>query len=115
MKLADQLLRPKKDQVIVDLSGNYQADKTQEVEAHKIVAAAKKREVENLEKSELFQKMKAEWQALQQDPSSVDHEIRNQLEMLEQINKSAFEVDSSIAKSQSTQPTTPDNRELGDK
>ena len=63
MKLADQL-KPKKDQVI-DLSGNYQADKTQEVEAHKIVAAAKKREVENLEKSELFQKMKAEWQALQ--------------------------------------------------
>ena len=34
--------------------------------------------------------MKAEWEALQQDPNSVDEQIKTQLDMLEQINKNAF-------------------------
>ena len=68
---------------VIDLSGNYVADKTSELEAHKIITAVKKKEALNYEKSELFQKMKAEWEALQHDPSAVDDQIKSQLDMLE--------------------------------
>lgn len=40
--------------------------------------------------SELYRKMREEWASLQNNPSTVDDQIRSQLEMLEQINNNAF-------------------------
>ena len=37
--------------------------------------------------------MKAEWEALQNNPSAVDEQIRAQLDMLESINNNAFEAE----------------------
>ena len=60
-------------QQVIDLSGNYrQEDQAEELNAHKIIKNVKKKEAENYEKSELFQKMKAEWEALQHNPSAID-------------------------------------------
>ena len=53
---------------VIDISGNYQQaekmTKQQELEAHQIIKNVKKQEAQNYEKSELFQKMKAEWEAM---------------------------------------------------
>ena len=49
---------------VIDLSGNVRVDKVTELEAQEIITEVKKREAENYEKAELFQKMKAEWESL---------------------------------------------------
>ena len=49
---------------VIDLSGNFRADKATELEAQQIITNVKKREAENYEKAELFLKMKAEWESL---------------------------------------------------
>ena len=66
------------------------ADKKDEIEAQQILRDAKKRAFANMEQSEQFMKMRAEWEALQKSPSDVDDQIRAQLAMLEQINNNAF-------------------------
>ena len=66
------------------------ADKKDEIEAQQILKDAKKRAFANMEQSEQFIKMRAEWEALQKSPSDVDDQIRAQLAMLEQINNNAF-------------------------
>ena len=40
--------------------------------------------------SVLYRKMREEWESLQNNPSALDDQIKNQLEMLEQINNNAF-------------------------
>ena len=49
---------------IIDLSGNFRADKATELEAQQIITEVKKKAAENYENAELFQKMKAEWESL---------------------------------------------------
>ena len=63
-RLAAELM-PKIDKnKVIDLSGNVRVDKVTELEAQQIITEVKKREAENYEKAELFQKMKAEWESL---------------------------------------------------
>lgn len=63
---------------LIDLSGNYRVEKSAEIEANKIFKEVKKQKQDdyNYEQSEVFLKMKAEWQALQQDPSAIDDQIK---------------------------------------
>ena len=77
---------------VIDISGNYKPAKISEQEAIKIFEEAKKQEaVKSFDSSELFKKMKQEWEQLQQNPSSVDDQIKAQLDMLQQINNNAFD------------------------
>ena len=61
---------------VIDLSGNYDADKLREIEAQKLAKhAMKANEDKKFDESALFIQMKAEWAELQQNPSSIDDQI----------------------------------------
>ena len=49
--------------------------------------------------------MKQEWETLQQNPTAVDDQIKAQLEILEQINNSAFKDEPADAKDSQPDPS----------
>ena len=81
------------------MSGNYKDNEKAVLEASKNKATEEEiPKATEFDSSKLFKRMKAEWEALQHNPSSVDDKIKAQLEMLEQINNSAFDKETGEAR-----------------
>jgi len=72
-----------KTEEIIDLSGNY-PEKAEELKKNALNAATEEELPKNhYDSSELFLKMRQEWESLQNNPSAVDDQIKAQLKMLE--------------------------------
>ena len=82
-----------KTQEIVNIRGEVDEKMAQEISAQKIFAKnLEEKNAAKLDDSELFKKMREEWESLQKGQSSIDDQIKMQLDMLDQINKKAFDA-----------------------